>query len=276
MSSALVQRALTTLVVLTAFSTSACGGDDDAAESTVSELRPATTTTAPSPWTSGSAAPLAATSNNADADAYATEFCAAELEAEAAFQSEDPDRIAEANQAVQAAAPADVADTVAALISSLETGGDGFEAAYNEVIAYMKEHCGFTEVAVTGTDHQFGGVPTSLTAGPAIFSFANDGAEIHQLLVVRLNDDVTETASELAAMTEDEVVAKGEAVGAAFAFPGAEGHGTMNLSPGRHLALCFIPVGATPEALGEAGPDGPPSDGPSHASQGMVAEFEVE
>lgn len=46
----------------------------------------------------------------------------------------------------------------------------------------------------------------------------------------------------------------------------------MNIDePGRYVAVCFIPVGTTPET--------PPEDfenlGPPHALQGMVAEFEV-
>lgn len=270
MSPTLNQRALTALagISLTVFA-AACGGSEDAAPaSSTSSLASAMT---PSTAITTAATQPATTRSRSDV----TAFCAAELEAEAAFLAEDPVRIAEANEAAQAAAPADIADAVDALVSSIDDGGPEFDAAYGEVIGFMQQHCGFTQVDVTGGDYHFEGLPASLPAGPAIFTLANNGAELHQLLVVRLGDEVSETAGELAARTEDEVMSQSEPVGAAFASPGSQGYGTMNLTPGRYLALCFIPVGVTPDALEAAGPGGPPTDGPSHASQGMVAEFEV-
>jgi hypothetical protein len=44
------------------------------------------------------------------------------------------------------------------------------------------------------------------------------------------------------------------------------------LDPGRYVAICFVPVGATPEALASGGPL-PEDDG--HFVHGMVTEFEV-
>jgi hypothetical protein len=40
--------------------------------------------------------------------------------------------------------------------------------------------------------------------------------------------------------------------------------------PGRYAAVCFLPVGSTDQQALET------ADGPPHASEGMVAEFEVE
>ena len=54
--------------------------------------------------------------------------------------------------------------------------------------------------------------------------------------------------------------------------PGAGSYVTSELEPGRYVALCFIPVGATPDAMasGAALDEGQP-----HAMHGMVAEFQV-
>jgi len=48
--------------------------------------------------------------------------------------------------------------------------------------------------------------------------------------------------------------------------------GSARLDPGRYAAICFVPVGATPEALA-SGTDLNDEDG--HYMHGMVTEFEV-
>lgn len=59
--------------------------------------------------------------------------------------------------------------------------------------------------------------------------------------------------------------------GFVFAPPGAGNHITADLEPGRDVALCFVPVGATPEAMAS----GAPLEGEPHAMHGMVAELTV-
>jgi hypothetical protein len=54
--------------------------------------------------------------------------------------------------------------------------------------------------------------------------------------------------------------------------PGAQTDATTELDPGRYVAICFVPVGATPEALA-SGATLDEEDG--HFVHGMVAEFEV-
>jgi hypothetical protein len=48
---------------------------------------------------------------------------------------------------------------------------------------------------------------------------------------------------------------------------------TAELDPGRYVAICFVPVGATPEAL-ESG--APLDEEDSHFMHGMLAELTVE
>jgi hypothetical protein len=71
----------------------------------------------------------------------------------------------------------------------------------------------------------------------------------------------------------------------AFTFPGATSYGAADLTPGRYIAVCFLPDGATPEVLmqlDEAGVDGPEDSlpagvevGPPHYTIGMTHEFNV-
>lgn len=258
----------------------ACGDDDDAADATT-----ATAVTSPitAPSTPGraNAGPGGTTAPAGGDRGDAAAFCDNEIAAEQAFLTEDPAVIGPAFEALQAAAPGELTDSVSTLLAAAEEGGPEFDAAYADVIGYMKQHCGFTDLEVTAGDFHFDGMPPSVPAGPAILTLDNAGEELHQIMLLRLDDGVTDTVEALAALPEDAVMAKGEPMGMSFAFPGQQGFGTMSLTPGRYVALCFIPVGTTPEAIEEmesAGAEGPPDSAPhapTHASAGMVVEFDV-
>ena len=62
-----------------------------------------------------------------------------------------------------------------------------------------------------------------------------------------MNDDVTLTTEELLQLPEEEVFTMITMVGSANAAPGTTGHGVMDLTPGRYVAVCPIPQGLTPE-----------------------------
>jgi hypothetical protein len=204
-------------------------------------------------------------------------FCQAALAAEAAAStSEDPAVIERAFDAVSAAAPDEVkpaVDTVVASSLAGEEGSPGFDAAYGEVIGYVKDHCGFATVTVTATEYAFAGLPGALAAGPVVVDLDNAGTEFHVLWVVRINDGVTETLDELVALPEDESATKVTDVGGAFAAPGDIGHGIIDLRPGRYIAICPMPTGSTPEnmPLVESGEH----QGAPHFTHGMVQEFTV-
>ena len=279
----LVSAAAATLLVGLA----ACGGDDDdssdgtaaaavtAAPATSDEVDHSTmdmgTDTTAGPDDTGSAAAPAG-----DVD----EFCQAELAAEAAA-NQDPAAAGPAFDALVAASPADLKDTVEDVIAHAQDGPGSpeFDAAYGEMIGFVKENCGFTDVSLTTSEYAFGGLPTELTAGPAVFTVQNIGEEVHEVLVMRKNDGVTETAEEIIALPEEEAMAKATMVGVAFGFPGSTAFTTMDLTPGDYIAVCFLPQGATPEMMAQMpeGPDGtmPPGAGPPHAMAGMVQEFTV-
>jgi hypothetical protein len=153
-------------------------------------------------------------------------------------------------------------------------------------------------VEVGGVEYAYTGLPTSLPAGTEL-TFRNDGAELHELVVVRIADGVTESIGELLAMEAEgrDPLAEGlvELVGGGplIANPGELAEGSLPLErEGNYAALCFIPQGFVPselEALGVTpdmlGPDTDPTTlspevqaimaNPPHLAAGMIQEFVV-
>jgi hypothetical protein len=214
-------------------------------------------------------------------------FCAAAIAVEAALGSEDEAAIGPAVEAITAAAePVGMAETVGAALAA-EPGSPEFGEPYAAIIDYMKANCGFAEVHAIASEYEFEGIPAEIPAGPAIISLENAGEQMHEIAIMRINDDVTLSIEELLALPEEE--SEGMATQAAFAFamPGTTGYTTSDLTPGRYVALCFFPEGMTPEVfaqLEEAGVDGPEDTipagldielGPPHFTKGMVHEFTV-
>jgi len=231
---------------------------------------------------------LAADGSEEATSPEAEAFCEAELALEEAFNAEDEAAMDAALETLTAAAePAGLTETLDALLAGLEEFGPEFEAAYAEVIDYMKANCGYAQAEATASEYEFEGLPTEIPAGGTIFSLENAGDQVHEIAVMRINDDVTMSLDELLALPEEEATSMVTTAAFAFAFPGTVSYGTADLTPGRYVALCFLPEGATPEAMSlleEAGVDGPedsiPADlgvelGPPHFTKGMVHEFTV-
>ena len=145
---------------------------------------------------------------------------------------------------------------------------------------------------VGGVEYAFTNLPTSVPAGTSL-TFTNNGAEVHEMVVVRIADGVTESLEEILAMEAEgrDPMAEGlvEIVGdmPLFAAPGTTAEGTRTLeSEGRYVVLCFIPQGLTDMSLLEnLGPDTNPEDmspelqaimaNPQHLALGMIQEFTV-
>lgn len=259
----------------------ACGDDDDATDA--------------SPAGAAGAEPAADTGGGDDDTAA---YCAAALALETApppdidFATASPEEVADGVRAyatdvmrpladeVVAAAPDEVRADIDVLSSALdEMAATGDEAAFDApaaseasdtVHAYDVETCGWSTVDVTATDYAFDGLPSEMAAGVTSFELTNDADEVHELLLLRKNDGVTQSAEELLALPEEEAMALATVVGdPAMAVPGADDYAVVDLEPGDYVALCFIPTGTTSM-------DGPPPEGPPHAMHGMVTEFTVD
>jgi hypothetical protein len=204
------------------------------------------------------------------------------LAAEAAAASDDPASAGPAFEALVEAAPEELRPTVEEVVANAENGpGDpAFDEPYGQMIDFVRENCGFSELAVTGTEYSFDGLAAELAAGPTIVDFENAGNEVHEVIFLRINDDTTETVEEILALPEEEAMEKATFQAIAFAFPGSSGTTVTDFTPGRYAALCFLPVGAAPEVIEQMeGPDSTPPPGvelgPPHFTMGMVHEFTV-
>jgi hypothetical protein len=98
-----------------------------------------------------------------------------------------------------------------------------------------------TKLAVKGFDFRYEGVPASIAAGPAIFSFANSGSEDHELGVVKVKEGFT--FDQVVALTkadpEDESYVD-RFIGAAYAKPGEGTDLSVKLEPGLYGFACFV------------------------------------
>ena len=138
------------------------------------------------------------------------------------------------------------------------------------------------DVTVTGVDYAFAGIPDAVDAG-TVLGFRNEGDEVHEMVVVRINDDVAQTLPELLALPQEEAMQLVQNVGVAIANPGEDAEETVTLTEeGNYGMICFIPLGTTslpegsggPPASGEPLPSGIGS-GPPHFTVGMLKQFSV-
>lgn len=265
-----------------------CGGadTDQAAEEQKSEQR----------------APTTGTSEVAAAD-LAT-FCEKELALEVSFKDyPDVESLPEEEQAeeikafyrsiqpledeVEAVAPAELDDEIRVLRASVDeaaaTGDESlsetpeWEQALRSAHSFVLENCGRNRVDVTATDYAFSGVPETLESGPVNFELVNQGGEVHEMLIFRKDDGVTESVEELLASPEGQD--RLTFVGSDFAESGEEpgfAYVITDLQPGEYVMACFLPVGSTNEAVEVAEESGRELEGEPHANRGMTAEFVVE
>lgn len=247
-----MKRSLAVFVALSVAFLGACGDDDDDAADG------GTTTSAPSAGGDGEQA------------AGGGEFCDEYL----ALLDGDPspDQIRE----LADIAPDDAKEPLGAIADGIESDGeaffdtDGFTDAFGALGAAAAGECADEVIDVTAVDYGFEGMPGDVSPGVLGVSLTNDGEEIHEMVVFRKNDTTTETFDEIFAL-EDQAAAEElvTPVGGTFVMPGAQSTGLFDVSEaGDYVAVCFIPVGSTPDA-------GEESDGPPHFTQGMKAEFTV-
>jgi hypothetical protein len=126
-------------------------------------------------------------------------------------------------------------------------------------------------VTVTAREFSFEGVQAMDTTGEYALTFTNEGDQLHQIVIQRIDDDDSRPAEEILAEEVPSEFTTDVAFG--FACPGevAEPISVELEEPGRYMAVCFIPDGTTPQSP----PEHFESYAPAHATRGMVEEFQV-
>jgi hypothetical protein len=220
-----------------------------------------------------------------------TGFCDAALKADKAVakvesggkpKQKDLQAVETALSGVESTTPPDIASQLQAVVattrSSLQTGKDPsedptFDQNFNAVQQYRYTSCGYPQLDVTGVEYEFQGLPKTLPAGNVAIRFTDNGAEIHELDILRVKSK--DSAKKIAGLSERDLAKKAVSVAGTFATQGQTSYTIADLTkPGRYVAICHLPVGATSEqALEEAGHK---HDAKSHAQEGMVQEITVE
>jgi hypothetical protein len=194
-------------------------------------------------------------------------FCKANLAVDQAPEAPSDKQL----EKLRDAAPPEIADTVNTAVDQFqEQGEDAFE---DPAFAAIIDNCGYEVFDVSMQDYAFDGMPSEIEKGTVAFNLTNDGAELHELALLRLKGDATlDDLLELPEDASEEELGElaAEVPGGGFAFPGDSDVALANFKKtGTYVAICFIPVGSTPDAAEEGG------SGPPHFAEGMAAEFEV-
>ncbi|HEX2767582.1 MAG TPA: hypothetical protein VHR55_13205 [Candidatus Limnocylindria bacterium] len=151
---------------------------------------------------------------------------------------------------------------------STSASAEASEAATADASAGSSAAAGDT-IEVTAVDYAFAGIPSEVESGTS-FELTNEGSEVHELVLVRRNDDVDLTFEELLELPEDEAMELVTIVGGIVAEPGATSEDTLTVDePGDYLAICFVATGTTSLEDAES------VEGAPHFAEGMLQEFTV-
>lgn len=169
-----------------------------------------------------------------------------------------------------------MADALLTPISALDEDGffavtesDDYIADVDVINEFVTSDCDVGAIEVIAVDYAFEADLDGVEAGTTAFEFTNEGSEFHEMLLMKINDGVTESVEELLAMSEEESAELATFVGVSFAAPGASSTMFADLEDGRYVMLCFIPTGTTSMEDAET------TDGAPHFMNGMVREFNI-
>ena len=167
------------------------------------------------------------------------------------------------------------------------TTSSGETTSTSEATSTTAEGASGDATEITGVDYAYEGVPDTVETGTAL-SFTNGSeGEVHELILLRIDDDESRPLEELVGLAQEEAMEVTQFRGVAVALPGEDGmvvEGDLTLAePGRYALMCFIPTGADPQVYRDlfaspTPPEGPPDieGGPPHVANGMYAELTVE
>jgi hypothetical protein len=209
----------------------------------------------------------------------AVAFCGDYMEADhvvglAMAGQTDPEPVRARYGELVAGAPAELEAAIGTLDAEVQArfgGQEGpdpgdFDAAMDEVNRWLVGSCGFAEVDATATEYAYSGLPAELPAGDYVLRLRNDGAEPHELQLVRVNDGVTESVEEILGLPEGEQLERVTPLTGVFAPPDGSALQVVRLADaGTYVALCLVPQGASPGIEG----------GPLHVELGMFSRLTV-
>jgi hypothetical protein len=186
-------------------------------------------------------------------------------------------------KAIRAAAPggqiAPQIDTVLATVEKAATSGDAtafdspaFAAAQGAMYPYVADTCHYQKIEATAGDSAFTGLPAKLKAGRSVLMLHNKSSkgEYHEIAFVKLTPQAKVGLKDFMALPDGDATAMidpGSYGIGAFAGPGETSGQVVDLTPGRWVYACFVPVGTTDAKPGGAGPP--------HAMAGMYGEVTV-
>jgi hypothetical protein len=205
-------------------------------------------------------------------------FCTAVIAADTAAAGDDDDALQGALDDLTAEAPEELEETVATVVASAEADQPLGEA-YTELIEFMVDNCGFSEIALTTAATSFNGVPSAAPEGPVIITVDNTSDVEQAVVIARINDDVTEPATELARLPTAEAFERFVVKSSVAVAPGGTGFATADLDPGRYFAAAILPEGTLPgggtptSTVAGAGPA--TTSAPTGETLGIVKEFTV-
>jgi hypothetical protein len=215
--------------------------------------------------------------------ANAATFCNAILDADGAGSfgedaTGDEPALAAAEKAAPEAIRADVTTMAKEARAQVATGMTGGPSSHKYFTArtavgdYIADNCGYQVIDVTATDYAFDGIPANAKAAKTLIRLTNNGTEYHEVALQFIHSGETRSIKNILALPEEVSGDLLDYIDHAFAPPGLSNWTVIDLSAGRVAALCYVPTGATPEALRS----GQIKKGaPSHVMKGMFAEMQV-
>ena len=96
----------------------------------------------------------------------------------------------------------------------------------------MLRECGYGQIAITATDDAYHGVPATVATGAVALTLDNQGRDAHQVLIVRINDGVTEPFSTLLDLPDDQRMQSAAALGSVEVDPRPGRHSVSATRPG--------------------------------------------
>ena len=117
------------------------------------------------------------------------------------------------------------------------------QTADRNIDQYMLRECGYGQISITATDNAYQGIPATISSGAVGITLNNEGREAHQVLIVRINDGVTEPFSALLDLPPDQRMQTATALGSVEVDPGGAGTLFLRLVPGRYGVADFLSQG---------------------------------